>query len=440
MRKILSLDVRLVDVAVIATLVAGGLVAAAAPAAAAPNFQLPFPCGQKWRLNTWDSGHAPALDMVREPQSATEGSLLVAPAAGTVNQSFLHGNAGHTIQINHGDRHFTTYIHLQSRSVSVGAKVAQGQTIGRVGHTGETSNGVPHLHYEQGYDANGDGRASWGFDGAERVTAGFNGKAYGPGAGGEWRNVESRNCGGLSDGGDFNADGNADIFSAATGTLTIWNGRGSNNFTAADPIGSGWTPFSRPIAGDFNDDGRSDLAAVRDGTLHIWNGRGGNTFAAPVTTGPGWTPYASTLMTLGDANDDGYTDIAAVSDGTLRIWNGRGSNNFTAADPIGSGWTAYSRPIAGDFDNDGHSDLAAVKDGTLHIWNGRGSNNFTAANPIGPGWTPYASTLMTLGDANEDGHTDIAAVRDGTFHIWNGRGGNGFTSPITTGPGWDPYF
>ncbi len=245
---------------------------------------------------------------------------------------------------------------------------------------------------------------------------------------------------GASDGGDFNADGDADIFSAATGTLTIWNGRGSNNFTAADPIGAGWAPYSRPIAGDFNDDGRSDLAAVRDGTLHIWNGRGGNSFTAADPLGAGWTPYASTLMTLGDVNNDNHTDIAAVRDGTLYIWNGRGNNNFTAADPIGSGWTPFSRPIAGDFNNDGHSDLAAVRDGVLHIWNGRGGNNFTNPITTGAGWDPYATTLMTLGDVNNDNHTDIAAVRDGTLYIWNGRGSNNFTNPITTGPGWTPYF
>ncbi|MET1071732.1 MAG: VCBS repeat-containing protein, partial [Umezawaea sp.] len=44
------------------------------------------------------------------------------------------------------------------------------------------------------------------------------------------------------DGADFNKDGIGDIFSAATGTLTIWNGKGSNNFATADPIGGGWGP------------------------------------------------------------------------------------------------------------------------------------------------------------------------------------------------------
>src|SRR3569833_1909145 len=82
-------------------------------AAAAPDLQLPFPCSQKWRLDTW--GHAPALDMVKEPnQQGTEGATIVAPGAGTVNQSFYHNQAGNVIQINHGNGYYTTYLHLQS--------------------------------------------------------------------------------------------------------------------------------------------------------------------------------------------------------------------------------------------------------------------------------------------------------------------------------------
>ena len=69
-RTILNLAKHLTNATVIGALVAGGLVVASTPAAAAPNFQLPFPCGDKWRLNTYDGGHAPALDMVKEPQPA----------------------------------------------------------------------------------------------------------------------------------------------------------------------------------------------------------------------------------------------------------------------------------------------------------------------------------------------------------------------------------
>ncbi|MFF3445489.1 M23 family metallopeptidase, partial [Streptosporangium sp. NPDC002721] len=176
-----------------AVLAAAGVVATASPAMAAPALQLPFPCGQQWRLDTW--AHAPALDMVREPdQHGTDGATLVAPAAGTVNQSFQHGNAGNTIQIDHGGGYYTTYIHLHSRAVSVGARVQAGTVIGRVGATGPTSNGHPHLHFELGYDSNGDGEASWGFAGSERVRPTFNGVTYGGANGQTWRNVTSRNC------------------------------------------------------------------------------------------------------------------------------------------------------------------------------------------------------------------------------------------------------
>lgn len=180
-----------------AIVVAGGLVTAlSSPANAAgprPAFQLPFTCGQTWRLDTW--GHAPALDMVREPnQVGTEGALLIAPAAGTVNQSYYHSNAGNMIQINHGGQWFTTYIHLQSRAVSVGARVSRGTTIGRVGRTGPTSNNHPHLHMEQAIDANNNGSATWGAAGTERVAAVFNGVNYGTTNGRTWRNVRSNNC------------------------------------------------------------------------------------------------------------------------------------------------------------------------------------------------------------------------------------------------------
>ena len=156
------------------------------------GFQLPFACGEQWRLDTW--AHAPALDMVREPdQTGTEGALLVAPADGTVNQSLLHDNAGNVIQIDHGDRRFTTYIHLQSRAVDVGDEVAQGQEIGRVGRTGPTANDHPHLHFEFAIDADGDGRASWGTADSERVAPTFDGVEYGQANGETWRDVTSSN-------------------------------------------------------------------------------------------------------------------------------------------------------------------------------------------------------------------------------------------------------
>jgi murein DD-endopeptidase MepM/ murein hydrolase activator NlpD len=156
-------------------------------------FELPFVCGDAWRLDSW--GHAPALDMVREPdQHGTEGAPLHAPAAGVVNQSFFHDNAGNTVQIDHGEGYFTTFLHMESRAVEVGAVVEKGDVIGAVGRTGPTSNDHPHLHFELGIDANGDGEASWGFEGAERVNPWFGGVEYGQANALTWRDVVSMNC------------------------------------------------------------------------------------------------------------------------------------------------------------------------------------------------------------------------------------------------------
>jgi hypothetical protein len=157
------------------------------------GFQLPFVCGDAWRLDSW--GHAPAIDMVREPdQVGTEGAPLRAPAPGVVNMSFYHDNAGNVVQIDHGEGWFTTYLHMQSRAVEAGAVVARGDTIGAVGRTGPTSNDHPHLHFELGMDANGDGEASWGFEGAERVRPWFDGIEYGQENALTWRDVVSNNC------------------------------------------------------------------------------------------------------------------------------------------------------------------------------------------------------------------------------------------------------
>ncbi|WP_194244328.1 VCBS repeat domain-containing M23 family metallopeptidase [Nonomuraea phyllanthi] len=401
------------------TVVAGGLVATSAPASAAPNYQLPFPCGQKWRLNTWDSTHAPALDMVREPQSQTEGSPVVAPASGTVNQSYYHSNAGNMIQINHGGGHFTTYIHLQSRAVSVGDRVTQGQVIGRVGHTGPTSNGTPHLHYEQGYDANGDGSASWGFEGAERVKAVFGGKAYGPAPGGEWRNVESRNGCETKVGNSVTGDSYADLLAVdANGTMKLY----SNNivrdngqpYTGSDPreVGHGWSTSTRIIPADVTGDGYTDLLAVdANGTMKLYSNNivrdNGQPYTGsdPREVGHGWS--TSTRIIPADVTGDGYTDLLAVdANGTMKLY----SNNivrdngqpYTGSDPreVGHGWSTSTRIIPADVTGDGYTDLLAVDaSGTMKLY----SNNivrdngqpYTGSDPreVGHGWSGYPRIL-----------------------------------------------
>ncbi|MDR7438265.1 MAG: M23 family metallopeptidase [Armatimonadota bacterium] len=52
---------------------------------------------------------------------------------------------GNTVIVDHGAGVFTSYLHLQSLAVSVGARLRQGQVVGFVGSTGLST--APHLHW-----------------------------------------------------------------------------------------------------------------------------------------------------------------------------------------------------------------------------------------------------------------------------------------------------
>ncbi len=71
---------------------------------------------------------------------------VVASKAGTVIISDYNKYRGNYVVVSHGSGNTTTYQHLSKRSVSVGAKVAQGQVLGITGSTG-VSRGA-HLHFE----------------------------------------------------------------------------------------------------------------------------------------------------------------------------------------------------------------------------------------------------------------------------------------------------
>lgn len=82
-------------------------------------------------------------------RSGTMNKNVVATAGGTVIYSSFNGY-GNCVIIDHGSGFVSLYGHLNSRAVSVGQTVAQGQTIGYAGNTygaGGYSTGA-HLHFE----------------------------------------------------------------------------------------------------------------------------------------------------------------------------------------------------------------------------------------------------------------------------------------------------
>ena len=87
----------------------------------------------------------PAIDISNGPIPIL-GKPCVAADGGTVSYVGWDDIYGNVIEINHGNGLYTKYAHLQSVQVTLGQKVACGQTIGLVGMSGDTYG--PHLHFE----------------------------------------------------------------------------------------------------------------------------------------------------------------------------------------------------------------------------------------------------------------------------------------------------
>ncbi len=78
--------------------------------------------------------------------AAPHGTSILAAEDGVVLTSGWMGGYGYTVTVNHGGGYVTLYAHCSSLSVSAGQSVKKGQTIARVGSTGNSTGN--HLHFE----------------------------------------------------------------------------------------------------------------------------------------------------------------------------------------------------------------------------------------------------------------------------------------------------
>lgn len=83
--------------------------------------------------------------------AALKGTPVYAAGSGTVVQASYIKGYGNTVLITHNSTYQTRYAHLDQIVVKQGARVVQGQLIGKVGHTGsvrKTGKYADHLHLE----------------------------------------------------------------------------------------------------------------------------------------------------------------------------------------------------------------------------------------------------------------------------------------------------
>jgi murein DD-endopeptidase MepM/ murein hydrolase activator NlpD len=76
---------------------------------------------------------------------APAGAPVVAVADGVVVSAGVSGGAGRMVHLRHANGFETEYLHLSAIAVRAGARVRQGELVGRVGSSGLATG--PHLDY-----------------------------------------------------------------------------------------------------------------------------------------------------------------------------------------------------------------------------------------------------------------------------------------------------
>ncbi|MEU0159865.1 peptidoglycan DD-metalloendopeptidase family protein [Streptomyces sp. NPDC006261] len=103
------------------------------------NAPMSTPFGKKGSM--WSSGAHTGLDF-----AAALGTAVKAVSGGKVAMAKSGGPYGNHVMVNHGGGLTSLYAHLSRMLTSVGDTVKQGQKLGEVGSTGNSSG--PHLHLE----------------------------------------------------------------------------------------------------------------------------------------------------------------------------------------------------------------------------------------------------------------------------------------------------
>lgn len=110
-----------------------------------------WPCPSCYYITSRQGPRTHPITGVYKNHSGTDigaqyGATVIAADSGTVSLAGVNGGYGNCVMINHGNGYYTLYGHLSSIGVYEGQNVSQGDVIGYVGSTGNSTG--PHLHFE----------------------------------------------------------------------------------------------------------------------------------------------------------------------------------------------------------------------------------------------------------------------------------------------------
>lgn len=266
--------------------------------------------------------------------------------------------------------------------------------------------------------------------------------------------------GAFTSGGDFDADGNIDLYAVgkADGRLYLYSGKGNgtSGFNPRVEVGSGWGVMDALVsAGDLDDDGNADLLAhdSRTGQYYLYPGDGtgnlGDRVAVAASLDGSGADRYNQIAAVGDQDGDGLEDLVAIDSRTgeleLHSLDGDGTA-VREGEVVATSWggdrlAAVNEERAYDFDGDGAADVFARRDsdGKLYFYSGDGSGGF---GPIGTWGTDLKglNLLETAGDFDGDGFSDlIGRSAAGALYLYRGDGVGGYDPAAREqiGSGWN---
>ncbi|SCG62325.1 FG-GAP-like repeat-containing protein [Micromonospora halophytica] len=404
--------------------------ALATPAAAAgprPLFQLPFQCGETWKMATYDGHGSYKIDFTHSSGNSL-GRPIIASAGGTVSFSGWGSSGGWWVRIDHGGGWQTDYLHMRDPGPAVrqGQSVAIGQLLGYVGSTGNSTG--PHLHYVQYADG-------------VRTEAYFNGVRSGmTGDSSPDRWITSANCGSSTPRdtetiSDWSGDGYADVLGVDSVGDLYYYPNNKLSLSARTKIGHGWSTYKHVMADDWSGDGHADVLAVDSvGDLYYYpnNNLG---LSTRTKLGHGWGTFKHVMAA--DWSGDGQADVLGVDSVGDLYYYPNNNLGLSTRTKIGNGWGTFKHVMAADWSGDGQADVLGV-DSSGYLWyyphNGTG---LSSPVQIGNGWGTFKHVFAS--DFSGDGQADVLGVNASGELWYYPHWGTGFGTPVKLGHGWGTY-
>lgn len=245
--------------------------------------------------------------------------------------------------------------------------------------------------------------------------------------------------------GDYDADGDDDIFIAVYGANNLLyrnNGDGTFSSVTTGTIVTETSNSYAGVWGDYDNDGWLDLFIANYNQANWLYHNDGGTFTR-ITTGNIVTDGGlSNSAAWGDYDNDGDEDlfVANISNQANYLYRNNGDGTFTPVTGtavVTDQETSYSG-IWGDYDDDGDLDLFVANNGANALYKNNGDGSFSRINTGDIANDAVYSISGAWGDMDNDDDLDlfVANYNDGTNPLANNlyqNNGNGTFTKVTTG-------